>query len=119
MIDAPNVHKTLDHIPPGLVYVATPYTPFAEIGREAEAHAKAAHWCGRLGRQGYTAISPVAIGHLMAVAWGHDEWMRWCWRLFVRCEGVVVPNIEFREKSKGIAIEMEWATRRNMPVAWL
>lgn len=118
-IDHPCFFRSLSNLPVGQIYVATPYTPYAEIGRAQDAYSLALEAMRHLGEKGFSAISPVVMGHLMPVDWPHEKWMRWCRPLLMASAGVVVPNIDKRERSAGVRQEVRWALDVNMPVVWM
>jgi len=97
-------------------YLATPYS---KLPNKDIAAGYAATWLGKLAGKGLTAVSPIVLGHAMGLDLTHEEWMRWCRPMFDASDSVVIPPIDGREDSKGIKIEMQWASDTNRPIIWL
>lgn len=110
------LYYSMEHAGGRVCYLATPY---AKMSCKDRAAGYASTWQTILGEKGYTAISPIVQGHCMGVDWTQDEWMAWCKPMLHACGAVVVPPIQGRQESDGIALEMQWAHAANMPVIWL
>ena len=115
----PCVHSSLHFLSHGRpVYVATPYGQWAARGCAGDAYHAAVHWQTFIAASGYTGVSPIVMGHPMTglEAWGHDDWMNWCFPLLDVCGSVFIPNVAGRWDSRGIAAEVERALMYSKPV---
>lgn len=113
----PCIRTTLEHLShSGPVYVATPYSQWAERGLASDAYHAAIHWQTFIAMKGYTGVSPIVLGHVMSVDWPHDKWLSWCRPLLDASASVFIPPIAGRWESEGIAWEMARALSQQKPV---
>lgn len=112
-----------------LVYLAGPYsapagmTPDAARALQADRamrHAQAAAW---LKGQGFSVLSPIAMGHYiglagvtLAPAADFAGWQHECLALLDMCDVMVVLDLPGLERSTGVDMEMGHAARLGLPV---
>lgn len=104
---------------PFLWYVATPYTHADPHVRERRC-ALAQRATAQLMEAGVHAYSPIANGHPVSFYMrpetvnDHDFWMRHCYDMLERCNGLLVITMEGWAQSKGVAMEIErWTSIRG------
>jgi len=106
----------------GLVYLATPYTFHARLGRGRWATEQAVAKAARLAWLGVTAISPIAIAEPMCGAnsgldpLDEEFWSGWCGPLLKRAEAVLVADIPGWHQSAGCCYEAIECLRSGRPL---
>lgn len=103
-------------------YLATPYTDYCQ-GRET-AFRHAAEAAGTLLRRGTLVYSPITHshsisehGHLDPV--DHDLWLGLDLAMLDRCESLLVIQMPGWNESRGVAAEIDHATRTGKPISYL
>lgn len=82
-----------------------------------DAYYAAIHWQTWLARQGYSGISPIALGHPMQLPeWSHSDWLKYCRPILDACASVFIPEIAGRWESVGVRWEAERALAQQKPV---
>lgn len=114
-LDGVGVHADV----PFLWYVATPYTHADPSVRERRC-ALAQRATATLMEEGVHAYSPIAVGHPVSFYMrpetvnDHGFWMRHCYDLLDRCNGLLVITMQGWSLSKGVAMEIDrWASTRG------
>ena len=117
-LDSPHVRTSVGYLShTGPVYIATPYSAWAERGMAEDAYHAAIHWQTFIAQKGYSGVSPIALGHPMHLPhWTHEDWLRWCWPILDACHSLFIPPISGRWESVGIAAEVERALRQCKPI---
>ena len=92
-----------------LVYVASPYSGYAE-GIDA-AYEEVADLTGQLIKEGIPAISPIAHSHAVCECAGldhydHDLWLKMDAPLMEACDAICVVEMAGWAVSKGVRIEL-------------
>jgi hypothetical protein len=105
------------------VYLASPYTPTA--GESVNERADAAkRYAAKLMSDGHVVFSPIAHSHHVAdhlpahLRVDHDFWMEQDMPLLRAAGRLVVLMLPGWERSRGVAQEIQEATRMNIPVEY-
>ena len=107
-----------------VIYLASPYSHLdpqvLQIRCEAAQKASA-----RLMREGNTVISPIAHSHGVAdflpdnLRLDGEFWMEQDLPLLARCDEMAVLCLDGWEKSNGVRREIEFASKRGIPIRFL
>lgn len=105
-----------------LVYLASPYSHYDPLVREARFRAAAA-CCAAMLARGVHVLSPVVYGHPVALAGGHDtDWQTWRdldLDILWRCDTLAVLTLPGWRESVGVAAEIAEAKRCRMTVEYV
>ena len=117
-LHSPHVRTSIDYLShTGPVYIATPYSAWAERGEAQAAYDAAVSWQAIIARHGYTGVSPIVLGHPMHLPeWSHARWLEWCRPILDSSASVFIPPIEGRWESVGVKWEAERALSQCKPV---
>lgn len=108
----------------GLIYLASPYS-HANPAVKENRFDEVCRIAGRLMRDGHCVFSPIAHSHSVELQFdgggveGHDFWLRQDFAILRHAEKLVVLKLYGWEESRGIAAEIDFATRIGIPVEYL
>jgi hypothetical protein len=102
-----------------MIYLASPYSDPQQgiVDFRVTETRRFAAW---LWTQGYMPVSPILHWHEAATTHSlptdAEPWTDWNRALFRRCDAVHLLCLPNWEKSKGVAMELEWARVMGLPV---
>ena len=105
-----------------LYYLASPYSKFPR-GPEV-AFVEVSEVAGNLMKQGYKVYCPIAHTHPIARysnqdIYDHSLWLPCDLEIAGRCDGMIIVKMSGWEESYGIAQELDFFKKKNLPVVFL
>ena len=104
-------------------YIASPYThpkPYIRL-RRYRAVMRCIHWSLR--NLDTIAFSPILYTHELGTRYSlppdADFWLRFNETVLTRCDEIYVLMIPGWQESRGVQMEIQWATERNRPILGL
>lgn len=105
-----------------VIYIASPYThPDPNVIEDN--FKKVAELSAELCSIGMVVLSPIVYGHTlvgfkeMPIDWGF--WNNFCLSLLKKCDEIWVYKMDGWNKSRGVAEEIEYAVKNNIPIRYL
>lgn len=105
-----------------IIYLASPYShPDPEVREEN--FRKISKIAAKMNAEGVTTISPITYGHtlvqfhVMPTDW--EFWQKFCFKLLIKCDKMIVCKMEGWDKSRGVAEELSIARDHGIPIEYI
>lgn len=105
-----------------MYYLASPYSDPDPFIRE-ERYLRAARVLANLLEQKKWTFSPIVHCHelkkIVDLPYEHEFWLEYDCHILKRCSKLLVLRIDGWEKSRGVRMEMDFATANGIPIEYI